>query len=75
MCWSFPRASLLQTAGIDLAALAQTSKLIRWSSKSQIGTEIEQHLRRLRIELPRRFEFDLPIRWSGSSRQGLAGRS
>jgi DNA-binding transcriptional LysR family regulator len=44
--------------GIALAHLAQTSKLIRWSSKSQIGTEIEQHLRRLRIEIPRRFEFD-----------------
>lgn len=43
---------------LDLATLAQTSNLIRWSSKSQVGAEIEQHLRRLRVEIPRRFEFD-----------------
>lgn len=43
---------------LDLATLAKTSNLIRWSSKSQTGAEIEQHLRRLRLEIPRRFEFD-----------------
>lgn len=43
---------------LDLATLAQNSSLIRWSSKSQTGTEIEQHLRRLKLAIPRRFEFD-----------------
>jgi len=49
------------TAGVsetDPASLAKTSNLIRWSSQSQIGAEIELHLRRLRVEIPRRFEFD-----------------
>ena len=54
---SFPRTPTCDD-GLDLASLARPSKLIRWSSKSQIGPEIEQQLRRLRIAIPRRFEFD-----------------
>jgi DNA-binding transcriptional LysR family regulator len=42
----------------DLPTLARTSKLIRWSSKSRIGFEIEQQLRCLRITIPHCFEFD-----------------
>jgi DNA-binding transcriptional LysR family regulator len=43
---------------LDLGTLARTLNLVRWSAQSQIGADIEQHLRRLRIEIPRRFEFD-----------------
>jgi DNA-binding transcriptional LysR family regulator len=40
--------------------LAQSLPLIRFSSRSQTGLEIEAHLRRLGITAPRSFEFDTP---------------
>jgi DNA-binding transcriptional LysR family regulator len=43
---------------LDLGTLSRTLDLVRWSARSRNGAEIEQHLRRLRIEIPRRFEFD-----------------
>ena len=42
----------------DLKSLAQTLDLIRWSSGSFIGTHIEAQIRRLRVDIPRHFEFD-----------------
>lgn len=53
-----PKSLAADGAAVDLAGLAKRSNLIRWSSQSRIGAEIELHLRRLRIEIPRRFEFD-----------------
>jgi|EndMetStandDraft_5_1072996.scaffolds.fasta_scaffold42699_2 DNA-binding transcriptional LysR family regulator len=42
----------------DLAALARDLDFIRFSARSHTGRQIEQHLRRLRIEPPVRLEFD-----------------
>jgi DNA-binding transcriptional LysR family regulator len=44
----------------DLKKFAQEVPLIRYSARSQTGREIERHLRRLGLELPRSFEFDTP---------------
>lgn len=43
-----------------LRKLAGTLPLIRFSSRSQTGREIEAHLRRLAIDAPRGLEFDTP---------------
>lgn len=43
-----------------LKKLAQSLPLIRFSSRSQTGLEIEAHLRRLGLSAPRSFEFDTP---------------
>jgi DNA-binding transcriptional LysR family regulator len=42
----------------DLAALARNLDFIRFSARSHTGRQIEQHLRRLRVEPPHRLEFD-----------------
>jgi DNA-binding transcriptional LysR family regulator len=42
----------------DLKSLAQAFNLVRWSSESLVGAQIEMHLRRLRVDIPRHFEFD-----------------
>ncbi|MFG1402946.1 LysR family transcriptional regulator [Xanthobacter sediminis] len=34
--------------------------LVRFSARSKTGIEVERHLRRLKVELPRRLEFDTP---------------
>lgn len=44
-----------------LRKLAQQTPLIRFSSRSQTGLEIEAHLRRLGVEAARAFEFDTPF--------------
>jgi DNA-binding transcriptional LysR family regulator len=44
-----------------LRKLAQQAPLIRFSSRSQTGLEIEAHLRRLGVEAARAFEFDTPF--------------
>lgn len=44
----------------DLAELARQAPLVRFSARSRTGLEVERHLRRLRVELPRRLEFDTP---------------
>lgn len=43
-----------------LKKLVQSLPLIRFSSRSQTGLEIEAHLRRLGLSVPRSFEFDTP---------------
>jgi DNA-binding transcriptional LysR family regulator len=42
----------------DLAALIRAMDFIRFSARSHTGRQIEQHLRRLRLEPPARLEFD-----------------
>jgi len=42
----------------SLAALAGRLDLVRYSARSQIGRQIERHLRRVQVEPPRRLEFD-----------------
>lgn len=42
----------------DLAALSHSLDFIRFSARSHTGRQIEQHLRRLRLEPPVRLEFD-----------------
>jgi len=44
----------------DLRKLAQSMPLIRFSARSQTGVEIERHLRRLELDIPRTLEFDTP---------------
>jgi DNA-binding transcriptional LysR family regulator len=47
-------------APASLAALAQAAPLIRFSARSRTGLEIERHLRRLRLDIPRHQECDTP---------------
>ncbi len=44
----------------DLKRLAQRIAFIRFSARSQTGLQIERHLRRLGLDLPRLLEFDTP---------------
>ena len=44
----------------DLERLSARMPLIRFSSRSKTGIEIERHLRRIGLQLPRPFEFDTP---------------
>lgn len=41
-----------------LDALARERTFVRYSERSKIGAQVDQHLRRLRVEPPRRLEFD-----------------
>lgn len=51
--------AVAESAGeMDLERLSRQLNLVRWSARSQIGRDIEQQFRRLRIEIPRRLEFD-----------------
>ncbi|MCC7250544.1 LysR family transcriptional regulator [Hyphomicrobium sp.] len=54
-----------------LRKLAQSLPLIRFSSRSQTGLEIEAHIRRLGLTPPRAFEFDTPY---GVTSMVAAGR-
>lgn len=44
----------------ELEELARALPLVRYSARSKTGMEIERHLRRLRLDLPRPLEFDTP---------------
>jgi DNA-binding transcriptional LysR family regulator len=44
----------------DLKALAKAMPLVRFSARSQTGLEVERHLRRLGLDIPRSFECDSP---------------
>lgn len=58
----------------DLAILAEKYDLVRFSARSQTGLEIERHLRRLKLDLRRRMEFDTPFGVTArvAARQGFA---
>lgn len=45
----------------EMAALARALPLVRFSARSKTGIEVERHLRRLKLDLPRRLEFDTPF--------------
>lgn len=55
-----PRAFDPGREKIGLAELGRRLPLIRWDPRSHIAADIEINLRRMRIEVPRRFEFDSP---------------
>ena len=61
-----PEAVPAPTRAGDLAELARQTPLVRFSARSKTGMEIERHLRRLRLDLPRRLEFDTPYGVSAS---------
>ncbi len=44
----------------DLAKLTETLKFVRYSARTKVGREIERHLRRVELDLPRTLEFDIP---------------
>ena len=44
----------------ELEALASRLKFVRFSARSSTGGDIDRHLRRLGLELPRGLEFDTP---------------
>ncbi len=45
----------------EFKKFAHEVPLIRFSARSQTGLEIERHLRRLGLDLPRSYEFDAPF--------------
>lgn len=55
-----PSGTALPSSVPALRKLAQTLPLIRFSSRSQTGLDIEAHVRRLGLAPPRSFEFDTP---------------
>jgi DNA-binding transcriptional LysR family regulator len=55
----------------DLASLAKTAPLVRFSARSKTGAEIDAHLRRLRLDVPRRLEFDTPHAVTAAVAAGL----
>lgn len=54
-----------------IATLAATLPLLRFSARSRTGLEIERHLRRLRLDIPRRQEFDTPHALTAAVAAGL----
>jgi len=57
---ALPRGSSAVRTILDLKKLAKAKPLIRFTARSQTGLEIERHLRRLQIDVPRSLEFDTP---------------
>ena len=55
----------------DLARLSAQSPLIRFSARSKTGAEIDRHLRRLRLDIPRKLEFDVPYGVTAAVAAGL----
>jgi len=55
----------------DLKALAAGHSLIRYSARSQIGAQIERHLRRLGVKAPRLLEVDATDALMAMVRAGL----
>jgi DNA-binding transcriptional LysR family regulator len=56
---------------IDLNLLAQQAPLLRFPARSRSGAEIDRHLRRLRIEIPRIEEFDTAFGLTAAVAAGL----
>ena len=44
----------------DLAGMAGRLPFVRYSARSKTGMEVERHLRRVKLDLPHRLEFDTP---------------
>ena len=56
-----PRGAVKIQTIADLKSMAGTMPLIRFSARSQTGLEVERHLRRIGLDVPRSFEFDSPV--------------
>ncbi|RTL87718.1 LysR family transcriptional regulator [Ancylobacter aquaticus] len=56
-----PAACEAPASAAALEELARTRPLVRFSARSKTGMEVERHLRRLRLDLPRPLEFDTPF--------------
>jgi DNA-binding transcriptional LysR family regulator len=55
-----PKGSRPVASVADLAALAAELGFVRFSARSSTGVDIDRHLRRLGLEIPRAMEFDTP---------------
>lgn len=55
---ALPAAFKRQSASLSLQELASRYPLIRYSNRSLIGAQIDRHLRWLRVDAPKRNEFD-----------------
>ena len=53
-----PKRIAAEAERLTLAALAERHMLVRYSARSAIGIQIDRHLRRLRVNAPRRLELD-----------------
>jgi DNA-binding transcriptional LysR family regulator len=56
---------------LDFESLARQAPLLRFPSRSKSGAEIDQHLRRMRLEVPRTEEFDTPYGLTAAVSAGL----
>ena len=65
-----PKGSKAPKSISELRKFAQGVPLIRFSARSQTGLQIERHLRRLGLELPRALEFDTPFGVANAVVQG-----
>jgi DNA-binding transcriptional LysR family regulator len=66
-----PKGAEIPRSVAAMRKLLQSRPLIRFSSRSQTGLEIESHIRRLGLEVPRSFEFDTPYGVASMVAQGL----
>lgn len=55
---ALPKSLRLERGELALAALADRRPLIRYSSRSATGAQVDRHLRRLGVSVPRRVELD-----------------
>lgn len=67
----YPRHLAAAGSSLDLQQLAQIAPLLRFSARSRTGAEIDAHLRRLRLDIPRRLEFDTPHAVTAAVADGL----
>jgi len=59
-CLLLPKGTRIPRTVADLKKLATALPLIRFSARSQTGLQIDAHLRRLGLAMPRSYEFDNP---------------
>ncbi|MFC3691534.1 LysR family transcriptional regulator [Chenggangzhangella methanolivorans] len=57
---SLPLGVVAPRSTAELMTLARELTFVRYSARSSTGVEIDRHLRRLGVELPRGLEFDTP---------------
>lgn len=55
---AIPRDAEPRMKSLSMAGLAAAMPLIRYTKRSNIGVQIERHLRRLGLEVPKRLELD-----------------
>lgn len=67
----YPRHLAAAGTALNLRQLAQIAPLLRFSARSRTGAEIDAHLRRLRLDIPRHLEFDTPYAVAAAVADGL----